>query len=716
MTFLNPFVLFGLAAAAIPILIHLLNRRKLRTIEFSTLTFLKELQKNKMRKITIRQWLLLLLRTLLIIVLVLAFSRPAAKGNYGAIGSHAKTTLAIILDNTASMQLNNERGKFLVQAQAQALSIVSLMQDNDDVLFLRLSDLPNETMEAPTHDKHHVESLIQETDVQYTYRTIEDGLRLVSRLLQQSKNYNKEIYVITDGQTTTLSAGIRQTAAEERLFEPQVKIFYSALSQRQAENVGIEKVTIPPALLQAKKPFTLSAVIKNYGTAAVTNHLVGVTLANNRVVQKNISLGAGESATVEFTITPQRDGFVNCYIELEDDAFEADNRWFVSVLIPEKVRVLLVSSEAKYSRYISTALGVAGAEQSSALISLTTVVPSQVSSTSLAANDVVIFSGVRDFSEPQQRALKQFVGGGGGMIFFPALDSSSLAYNYLRQFNIAPFTVKRSLQNMFSTFDKVDLDFPIFRGIFETSLDGKRSSLESPDITTSVAPTSMNNLQPIISLSNGAPFLWQREYRTGKIFGFAVPATTEWSNFPLKGIFVPLMYQSVLYLASQANISGTANDFPTGETIEFTSSHIKKTGNVSYSALKIVDKENNITPLRYFSKTNDDGIAQTIFTCDGVHDPGTYAAVVNRDTLALLPVNLRREESNGVLASQEELVNALQRIGIQKESITRVETDVSISELVLQSRFGIELWRYFALAAILFALAEMIIAREKKEK
>src|SRR3972149_6434833 len=109
MTFLNPFILFGLAAAAIPILIHLLNKRKLRTIEFSTLSFLKELQKNTMRKITLRQWLLLLLRTLIIIFLVLAFSRPALKGNFGTIGSHAKTTLVIVLDNTASMDLQNEK-------------------------------------------------------------------------------------------------------------------------------------------------------------------------------------------------------------------------------------------------------------------------------------------------------------------------------------------------------------------------------------------------------------------------------------------------------------------------------------------------------------------------------------------------------------------------------------------------------------------------------
>ena len=54
MTFLNPLVLLGLAAAAIPVLLHLLNLRKLKTIEFSSLRFLKELQKTKIRRLKLR--------------------------------------------------------------------------------------------------------------------------------------------------------------------------------------------------------------------------------------------------------------------------------------------------------------------------------------------------------------------------------------------------------------------------------------------------------------------------------------------------------------------------------------------------------------------------------------------------------------------------------------------------------------------------------------
>jgi hypothetical protein len=93
MVFLNPWFLLGLFAAAIPVLIHLLHVRKLRTVEFSSLRFLKELQKSRLRTLRIRQLLLLLLRTLLIISLVLAFARPAVRGPFFAFfgGTSART-------------------------------------------------------------------------------------------------------------------------------------------------------------------------------------------------------------------------------------------------------------------------------------------------------------------------------------------------------------------------------------------------------------------------------------------------------------------------------------------------------------------------------------------------------------------------------------------------------------------------------------------------
>ena len=90
MNFLNPFVLFGMLAAGIPLVLHLLNLRKLRTVEFSTLRFLEELQQTRVRNLKLQQILLLILRTLIIVFAVLAFARPTIPGNLPLLGAQQR--------------------------------------------------------------------------------------------------------------------------------------------------------------------------------------------------------------------------------------------------------------------------------------------------------------------------------------------------------------------------------------------------------------------------------------------------------------------------------------------------------------------------------------------------------------------------------------------------------------------------------------------------
>lgn len=711
MTFLNPFVLFGLAAAAIPILIHLFNVRKLKTIEFSTLTFLKELQKNKMRRIKIRQWLLLALRTLLILLIVLAFSRPALKGSFGSAGTRAKTTVIILFDNTASMILNNERGKFLSQAQTQALNIVSALQENDDLFYLRLSDLPNATIEEPTRDLKKIESLIRETEITYNNRSIEDGLRLASRLLQQSKNFNKEVYIITDGQATTLTLNMNDAKQTERLFEPQVRFFYTQLSQRQTENIAIEKATILPSLFQINKPFLLNVVVKNYGVTESKNHLVSITLGNERLMQKSVSLNGGESATLEFPITPSRTGFNSGFVEMESDLFESDDRWYFSVNIPSQIRVIVVSPEEKYSRYIATALNTANIADASSLLELTTTSPTQLTSTSLANSDVVIFSGIKELSQSQSEILQQYISTGGSLFFFPSSDTNKISYNYLKYLQLTDFQISKTS----TTFENVDLQFPIFYGMFETPLQKNKITLESPSISASINARSETNLRSIISLSNGKNFLWQKEFGKGKVFGVAVPATTEFSDFPLKGIFVPLLYQSVIYLSSPITANEDQNYF-VGDKIEFNSTQLKKGRTVSPALLQLYDIESRKIPLQAYTKTSTEGISQSIFTFEQATAAGIYSVQMQNDTLFSLPINVHRGESNGKIGTQDEIESVLNRLGIPEENFAVISADDNVETIMMQSRFGIELWRYFLILAALVALTEMFIAREPKQK
>ncbi len=713
MTFLNPFVLFGLAAAAIPILIHLLNKRKLRTIEFSTLTFLKELQKNKMRKITIRQWILLLLRTLIIIFLVLAFSRPALKGNFGTIGSHAKTSLLIILDNTASMNLHNEKGTYLDQAKEQALQIVSMMEENDDAIILRLSDVPSLTMETATHDKQKLQAMILETPVSVIHRTMDQALRSCSSLLRRSKNINKEVYMLTDGQISTVRSPNNITGKNEEVFEPKVKFFFTNIGSSRHQNVGIDRLSISSSLLQVGRPVTIVAAVTNYGTSRIENHLAGLSVGGTRMMQKSITLDGGETGTLEFTFTPAHTGFITGSIDLEDDEFEMDNTRYFSLYIPEQITVTLASTDDAHVRYISTALNIGSTSSSVSFVNVHCISPQQLSTSVVQASDGIILSGIKTISTQQQQLLKRYISDGGGILFFPSSDSLFLEYKYIQQFGVPKFQTS-PMRRPGSHFGIVDLQFPIFSGMFDPH-ESKNQTIESPEVFRSLSVPPSGTVRPIITLSNGTPFLWQIESGSGTVLCFSVPATTAWSDFPLKGIFVPLVNQSMIYLASQVQLEAEKRAYTAGEAAEFTSSHIKKLKGGIPSNLRLVDPENRFSPLRSYNKISNDGVSRTIYTGEPLQNIGHYYVFAGRDTVLALSVNMKSDESESARAGHDDVALMLQRVGVQPDALSIVTAGSSMKDAVLQSRFGIELWRYFVILAVVFAIAEMIVAREKRE-
>ena len=735
MTFLNPFVLFGLAAAGIPIILHLLNIRKLRTIEFSTLTFLKELQKSKMRKVKIRQWLLLVLRTLIVIFIVFAFSRPALKGSLAGLGTHAKTTIVIILDDSYSMSLRNDRGSFLKQAQSSALNLADMLKEGDDALFIRLSDLPRATIAEPTHDIQRLREAIRQTEARYKHRTIEEALRLSSRLLQQSKNFNKEIYVFTDNQKTTV---VDQHAAEganpaAKFFDPAVRLFFVPLSDQPFENIGIEKVEIPPTLFQKGKPFTVMADVRNYGTALVQNHLVNLFLDGARVMQKSVTVDGGQHTVVDFIATPQHAGFVSGRVELEEDTFDADNDRYFSIDVPEQVAVLLSSSDPKSSDYVRLALTAHNEDETSTALALTELSPQQLTYSALVRADVVLLSNVASLSPLQADQLNEFVLQGGGIILIPGSLVNVDQYNSfllpkLGLPSLMPIE-KRKTPGTSLSFEKIDFGHPVFQGMFETATDAQREKkgVESPEVFISTRFTSEKEIRSIISLSDGTPFLWEKIFQTApgrtsssRILGFSVAANAEWSDFPVKGIFVPLLYQTILYAASGGSSLIASPSVAVGERIDIPLSKLRKrsTGSqkIQSPTVQIFDPQGKETLLQPYSSQSSGAAPSPGISFDKSLLPGIYSVVRDKDTLLQVTANVDPLESVPDRTTLDEIFTMTRKYGVEHNAVSIVKNPESLSAVVLQSRFGVELWNYFLIAAILAALVEMIVAREPKQE
>lgn len=719
MTFLNPLVLLGLLAAAIPILLHLFNLRKLRTIEFSTLTFLKELQKTKIRRIKIRQWLLLLFRTLLVILLVMAFARPTVRGSLsGIVGERAKTTAVFILDDTPSMTASDDQGEYLQQSVDAASRVAALMTDGDEVYLLKLSSLSQSATATdipPIRNLHLLQAALRETKPTFRHHTLEDALRLSARLVAASTNLNREVYLFSDFQEGGITSASSSALAPESLFPESVRFFAVQIGKRQLHNIGIESIAIPTTMFEPGKAFPVRVRLLNASENAVEGFIVSLFLNGERVTQKGVDIPGRSSAEVEFTAVPKSAGILEGMVELESDDVDFDNRRYFTVDIPISVRVLLVGTSADL-QYVRLALGTREAASASTF-QIRETTTERLTASDILASDVILFSNPRDLTVAQTEQLSAFLDGGRGIMIFPGSQTQPATFN-------ADFAVKlksptllgieqlrpdpaRDEIESFVTFDRVDLRHPVFQGMFEEDhlkataprQVSPQRAIETPKVKTFARFQLPPTARTVMTLSNGVPFLVEVPALQGRILLFAVAPNLDWSDFPLKGLFVPLVHRAVAYLAAEQ---------PVGEVFvgEEVLLRTKSSSTEKWTILSPTKVETVVQPVAT-------GIERLIRFRD-TETPGIYTLQSGTTTVRKFAVNPHPDESKTATADAAELDRIYRRLGIAPDAVQTVEPTEEIQRTVLQARHGVELWKHFLLAALIIAIVEMLVARESK--
>jgi hypothetical protein len=715
-TFLTPIALFGLLAAAIPILLHIFNLRKLKTIEFSTLSFLKELQKTKIHRLKIKQLLLLVLRTLLIILIVLAFSRPTLKGSIpGGLTEQARTTAVILFDDSQSMTASDEQGDLLRQAKNSAIAIINLMKERDEVYFVKLSDVSLDgTSEIPPGQKDFsaLRSAIDDIKPSFIRRTLEDGVRYSARLIVSSKNFNKEVYLISDFQSGSLESAVDMSKTGEQLFPPNTQFFLVSIGNREQHNIALESVDISNTIFEINKPLSVKVKLTNHSQTDAQNHLVSIYQDGSRVAQKGVDIHTGQSIETEFSLVPKHSGFLEGIVELEDDDLEFDNKRCFIVYIPEELRVLLIG-DATDLTYLRLAL-TTRLSDSSASLKINETTWNRFSSLQLSSTNVAVLANPRELTMSQSAALKSYLQNGGGILIFPGSQSTVTSFNSSvsailgSPLNVAVESQSPTSQssNSFLEFDKVDFRHPLFSGMFEenekksSDLGRNGRELESPHVKMSLHFLPTSHSKVIITLTNGSPFLMEEQSGNGRVLMMSVPANTEWSDLPLKGLFVPLTHRALAYLAQEP----TANrSLLVGEG-------------------KNIPLRNPIPPKLIIKKPDGmDAIVSTqkLVANKAVHFsdtdiPGFYITTAGSLVIDKFAINLDPKESIIAPADENRRENMLKRLGVMRNAIHPVDQSQAIQRTITESRLGSELWKQFLILAIIIAVIEMFIARDTK--
>ncbi len=683
MVFLNPSILLGLLAASIPILIHILNFRKLKKVEFSTLAFLKELQKSKIKKIKIKQWLLLLLRTLIIIFLVLAFARPTLEGTYfGGTSSTAKSSVAFVIDNSFSMSLIKDKGSLFNKSKTEAKKIISQMQNGDEFYFITSCD-------SVSHftNKNSAINYISQLDISLLTESLSMKIGTATNVLTEAQNINKELYLFSDFQKTTFVDSVKTNFSATN----NIKLYSFDVGENNISNLSVTNLRIVNSIVEINKPITFSTVINNFSQTDVSDIVVSLVLNGKTRARQNVSLKKFSQKEIKFNTSLNSTGTIEAEVHLEEDNIIQDNIAYSIFYIPEKIKILLLYDNIADTKYLSA---VFNSSMLTNKFEVTKLNADKNINVNYSLYDVIFLIST---DASLINTIKGTVNSGDKLVIIPpsniGINDLRLLTNKLKYPSAINIIKTEKSQNDYAEFDYINLDHPIFQNLFDAK---KSSGIESPQIFKLINLNIASNVLPIIKLNNKTTFLGEYKLGKGKIIFFNTSFNLNWSNFPIKGIFAPLITKIVFYLATNNMVF---NNYIVGEPIPI------DVTNVSFPQLevKLPNGNDNISLVNFNGK---------IYNYTETSQTGNYKFYSNNKLVSFAGVNVNPKESDLTKLDNEIKNNFFEKYF--GNNFLNIDITKNYIEKIKQARYGTELWKPFLIIAFLLALIEMFIARNTK--
>jgi hypothetical protein len=702
MIFLNPAILIGLLAASIPILIHLLNLRQRRRVEFSSLMLLKQIQTSSLKRFKIREWILLAIRSLIIFFLVATFSKPVFPSLQAGSGfsTQTKTSAMIILDVSPSMSYRDAFGNDVFrQAKSAALRVLDYFSESDEIFIV----FSNSLQEPIAQSASEAKKMLAQSSVSAFGIPLQTCIEKGVAWLNQSTHLNRELYVISDFQRTgTL------TSDSLKLNAQGINLFLIHVAPKTQENIGFGEVDILTKVFEPQKPIRVKASASQMGEPKKEVE-VKWTLDKKIAAQGAIQFDGQVGETV-LAASPTRTGFLSGNLELPKDNLELDNQHYLAFHIPERMRVCLAYSDERECRYVKLALE---SFFEGKFFELTLAPESSLDSRSFSAFDVLIFCGVKNLTAATIQKTVAFVEQGGGLLLFAPITAPLNAHNDLLK-RLGGGELKPTTLAQPAPIDNIEIQHPIFEGIF-TSKQKLQSQLSASESGIGTLFKINDYLKsPVESRALGYQvnknFLTTSRFGSGGFVVCPTVPTEEATNFILQPLFAPILYRAIFTTAVATQAKNES--FIIGEEASFV-----LPSSISASDELRVEKPSGkiVVPSVQFRAG-----ASRLFITPALYDElGIYRVfkIVGDETLtqAEFAINLSPKESLLEKISTPELKEVLLKAGMEPERLAFADASEKldeISEMISGSRYGLAIWKPLLLLVVILLIAESILGRK----
>ena len=683
MTFLSPSILWGMLAITIPIIIHLISLRHTRDTEFSTLRFIKSLKHETIRHLRIKQWLLVLLRTITILCLILMFSRPLITGTLTSkLAGDIESRAVIVVDNSASMAVHTDDGTLLDRAKSSLPAILKGLEGMTTVELYQTNPprkLFSGSQEEGRSIMTRVKGIEQTNMTDNLWTMIDSVLQMV-----EASEPNRECFIISDFQSAP-------SFTIDSLNPNSDWKYYCILQPKVENNISISEVSV---LSQIKLPNHLVKLNTRVGNGGVTdkrNIPVELYLNDERVGQIVSQFQPSKFKDFMFQVYPGKTGIINGKIVIPADDFPMDNFRNFDLVIPNKIAVKVIGRSMEELFLLDLALSAITGETD--LLEIDRDLSDDVERLFLNDIDILLLHNPTNLSNSAIEDLQRFLMNGGGLIWFVGNDLNQTDPVVWPSLLKLPELIKtRHLdgESFFST-SIVDENHSLF-----TDLNINNMNEELPQVFGYNEVRLQMNHTPLIKLNNGHPLLVESKAFGSSGFVFTSPLNLRWNDLPAKGLLVPLLHRMLILLGTkefnvQPLLVGQDKIIDIkGENIN--AEWVLKTPNEN--EIKLIPDYTNEKLL----------ITQT-------SELGSYHVFADGDLFSSFSTELSPHELPSIRIEGEKLA---ERLGVEQARI--IQHTQHLGSELKEIRYGRSIWRLLLFIALSCLVIESILGRPSTER
>jgi hypothetical protein len=565
---LHPWMLLGLLGLGVPVILHLIQRQRLRPQVLATLEFLDvENAANAFAPVP-RDWLQLLLRLLLLGLFVLLMARLAIQGD-----TPGPRTVAVLLDQSLSMQRKADPQHSLFdRCQKQILELIERMGPEDRVALFLVGD----RVVQATGFLQDKEPLRQAATA---FRVSDGGGRAIMptlwsvvRQLAVGRDANSCVLLFSDHQRSGFQSYLDEAgraadgnptlAFREELDRGHVQLVLIDGGSSESENLALENARFTPEQVYLGSSSRVTATVHNYSDKPRTAN-VHVVVGQQASKPRELPLGPGETAQVDLVGRFESPEDAACRVEIDPDVLPADDRYYLPMRIRDRTQVLLVTPPGDaqtqpaglelshrggdllaYAMNPGETLG----QGTGTAVNVKRITPALLGRVSLPMYAVVVLYGVADLPETSLRDLLTYVRNGGGVWLIPDGDVSPLRFNegYGKLLSgLAIGQLKRPERAETLSRDETAIGTPVWLPLLEQQWGDSRDvyfsryhALQSPG-TAAVA----------LRTAGGDPLAALIPLGRGRVFVQLLDNELESSSLPRTSLLVPMVQQAIALLS-----------------------------------------------------------------------------------------------------------------------------------------------------------------------